>query len=775
MTLYNFYYFCVELNFMIMKRFEKIILLILALLFVLFLLPISDSFQFVFMLVLFVVAMIYCIGGYWMLNSKDDQKTALPIIAGIGFGIAILGTIFPFNLQEYDILNYFPIPNAILCLVSAVYIISKKRKGIITKNLKNIFIRSSIILILSSFLIYSPITFTPFRKLLMVLHYENKSYSDNLLMFDYRHKAEKSLAKKNYDEAINYALKSNEAGKRWNNIDEFSLDEIDETLARFKELSQFSEDIAPDFEESLKSILIANNLYYPISGTYSLLYKVYKEKAKYFFEEENYEIALENYQIANEYISLFDFPGEHWAAEKAWSYYDIAFCYNRMSEYEDAKEYYIKALEQYIDFVGREDVDFSLLISEFAFLLYKMEEWQYSVDLLLSSNKILLKESLSPEIRRKLSQNYSSLISCYLFLDYMTDALSTAELYLACAEPKSVDYYDAQLLYSTVLYRLTEYEKAKDLATQVLSSNHSHPSTNQQNGDIYFLLSKIDIALGKYNSAKENIIKRIAITKVNFGEFSVKYANDLMVLATIEKIAAHYKEAERLYDKARSIYLSHNLEYKLAELAVEKALLEIKLAHFHEAKANIDYAFDFIQTHYSFTLLPVANNLCDIAYVKYSLRDFIAADTLYRNILDTNYIPDHKRVLEASVLNGLALIAMERTNYKQADSLFTQSIHIYTDKLGDNHPTTATVKLNLAQLQLKENRLDDAEKNLNHALEVYKQHFDEDHDLIADVYSALGDLAHKRGQKGNADNYYQKAHNIYQTKFDGNHWKLEKH
>ena len=108
----------------------------------------------------------------------------------------------------------------------------------------------------------------------------------------------------------------------------------------------------------------------------------------------------------------------------------------------------------------------------------------------------------------------------------------------------------------------------------------------------------------------------------------------------------------------------------------------------------------------------------------------------------------------------------------KADSLFAQSVHIFTKTLPNNHPFIANVYLNWGILQIKENKFADAEEKINRAFQINKQFFTSSHDVFADILVAQGDIAKKRGQNDTAKSKYQQALNIYKKQFPHNHWKI---
>jgi Tfp pilus assembly protein PilF len=728
-----------------MKRYEKWLLVFFAFTFGLQLLDFTGKHALI-TLTVWLLSLSYLIGGYWLFNAKNTTSGIIfSIIAGFSFSISLF--FFPFSiwLNESYYYDYLPIVNGLFFIVLGIYLFLNRKSELDLQKYKAIFIRSLVILIITSFFSYTPVTFKPYRKVLSALNNGNVDLQNNLLMFDYSERCEDAIANGDCDKAIEFALKANSVGKIWLGID-------------------------PGGKEDKEMLL-------HISGTYTNLYDAYKCKADRDYDKNEFDAALKSYQIAHDYLTSCVHQSKFWDEEKYRSLTNIAFSYKRLNKYSLADSIYVKAIENYKVVKNKDDNVLAELFSNYALSLSEQLQFDNSNSLYETANSILRNDTLNKDNKRDLVSNYNNLTGNYLKQDKLKNALFCIHNTLKLTDnKKDISFGLTNLYYGVYFYKLSDYKNAGFIMETCLKFYKSQPGDNSHNiAECYYMLSQVNIALAKYDDARGFLNKAIEIRKNKFGLNSVRYASYLIGLADLNKMVGQYAISEKQYNTVIEIY-SRELGIKNNRLPLVLSglsNLETKLSKFNLAKEHSDSSLS-IASNFDMLNYPSATDLLnEAAYVDYCLGLYNLAETLYREVIKVNKNYELKNNAASAVaLNGLGLIETAKRNYLKADSLFMQSLKLHKSIFSDNHPLTAIVYLNLGNLYIQEGKLTEAQGKINKALQIDKQFFKDNHDIFADIYVALGDLSKKEGQNDIAKDYYKKALAIYLKKFDNRHWKV---
>ncbi len=757
-----------------MRRYEKIILIIFAVTLVLQLIDVSGSSE-LFPLSTWLLTLSYLIGGYWLFYTKENLRIALSITSGIALSTSLFFLPYLVWLNKEYYYNFFPIPNGVLFIALGIYLFLNRKSETNHQNIKSIFIRSLIILIVASFFTYTPISFKPYRKILYVLNNGRDNLQNNLLMFDYVEECADALKNGDCDRAIEYGLKANKAGKLWLGIEDEAASNTDKVNDVLDGLQNDSTKLPANISNLLKSFSNESDLW-KISGTYSNLYKAYQCKAGAEYDNNKFEDALINYNIAHNYLTACDHNSKYWDEEKSWSLNNIAFCYKNLSKFSLADSIFLKAIENYKTVKDSADNGLAKLYSNLALSLADELQFTYSNDLFQAANSILRKDTLNKDNKKDLISNYNGLSKNYLQQDSLQNALFYIKMALQFSDYKQEETYCQTILYYGICYfKLNDYHKADSMFKKCLQCYENQPQNNGQNiAECNLILSQVNIALAKYDDARKNLNKGIEITKKNFGLNSSRYANYLAVLAYLNKIMGDYIISEKQYNSVIEIYNSElGRRNRLPTVLSGLADLDITLSNLNSAKEHSESSLSIASIYHPLTCPSTTDLLNTAAYVNYCLGLYKPADTLYQKVIKINNSYGLETdAATAIALNGLGLIETSKRNYIKAESLFKQSLKLHQKVFSDKHPLTAIVYLNFGNLLIQENKLTDADEKINKALQIDKQFYKNDHDIFADIFVSLGDLSKKNKQSGVANEYYKKALDIYVKKFDDKHWKI---
>ena len=584
-------------------------------------------------------------------------------------------------------------------------------------------------------------------------------------MFEYRNKAQKAIKNKNYDTAIEYALKSNEAGKMWL--------EIGETDTKFIEYAINCSD-----EDTLNFYL--GYYLYPIQATYSLIHEAYRGKADKERDNAHYENALENYKTAHKYLLANNVimkkgKGEVFSwflRRKSWSLNDIARCYQKLQQYDTADSLYLKAIQHYRSIMEDEDNNLAKLYYNLASSFAESRDFEPSTKCYLYANSIFFKDTLDKESKEFLIDGLNAIAENYCKQDKPQDALPFLEQAEKIIRKKGHGYFFNTFYKGICAFKLNEYQKA-DSILKICLEHCKKNETEKAVITVNAALAYVDMALAKYNEVRKYADESAEMAEKIYGKNSLQYTECLKILASLNQITGDYSTADKQYKHVIEVYKREvNDDFKLAFLLSEYSRLELIFSNFESAKRHSDNFMSMIPDS-MFILPSMTDFMNNAAYVNYCVGMYNQADTLYQKVVSINNESNLSFApTSAAALNGLGLIEIEKKNYKKADSLFAQAIIVYTKYLPYNHPLVANVYLNWGLLQIKENKLNESEEKINKSFKINKQFFDSDHDVFANILVAQGDIAKKRGQNDAANANYQQALSIYKKKFSNTHWKI---
>lgn len=758
-----------------MKRYEKILLLIFAGVFVLQLLAFIGKVS-LFFLTTWVLTGSYLVAGYWLFNSKESRHVILSILAGVALSLTIfaLPSVVLLNTNSY--FDFFPVANGLLFIYLGFYLVIKRKSGPGLKSVKLLFVRSAVFLALSAFFTYTPVSFVPYRKIVYVLNNGNEYLQSNLRMFDYSEACQDAIKTGDCERAIENGLKEIQAGRFWLGLEEEPDKEDTKRKAALARL-QNETTATPESITNSHLVFINEPDLWKICGTYSDVYEAYKCKADDAYEREKYDEALRSFVTAHFYLNACEHQNSYWNLEKAWSLNNIAHCYRKLGNYAYADSLFVNSIKQYEAVNDSADFGLAQLFSNFAFSLSDEANYTPSVRLFRVANAILRKDTVTSDSREAMVSNYLGMTENYLRQDSLRQALFFAKRAMHFSgKTKENASCKTALYYGVCLFRLNDYRRADSVLKTTLACYEQQPGTNvQMAAECNLVLGQVNIALARYEKAKAYLKKGMEITATNYGPASSRYANYMKVQAYLSAITGDYAEAEKQYTAVIGIYGREHgsRNNKLPDVLSELAGVNISLSDIKSAKANSDSALAIGAVYLSLTNPSNAGILNTAAYVSYCSGLFASSDTLYNKVIviNSNYGLG-ENAATADALNGLGLTATARRKFPKADSLFANSLLMHQHIYSDNHPLTATVYLNFGKLLIEQGRLTEAEEKIRKALQINTSFFKSDHDVFGDIFVALGDLAKKKKQNDIARENYTKALAIYRAKFDETHWKV---
>lgn len=762
-----------------MKKYEKILLTLLGILILATLLLSNSIYLFVsYFFTIWLLGLSYFLGGHSLFYISKEKEAYLPLISGLSYGPAVVTLSLSTSLQAPDYFVYFPIPTLLLTVGLAIYILSTRRKGRIDTEIRMIFYRGLVLSLVSSFFLYTPESFKPYRKVLIQLNKGNEFVTNNLLMMDNTYESEAAIDENNCDIAINYALKANQYGRLL--IEKTEMEEQNYQTREFIFHDLLKENIETISIETIQMLYQyeGEEHLYPISRTYSTLFKAYFCKAESLYSAKQYKEALSHYLQAYKYLTIPTIKSVYWQEQKSDALNMIGHCYRQLNKIDLAGYFYMSAFANYNEATNKTEIDLtsSSYLGNMAFMMSAQNGFTESNELLEMINTALLKEVQTPEHSKILLNNYQGQIYNYLAIDSLQQAFTYITKAQELVEKNSSLSCSIQLSLAYYQFKSNQFKQAETTVKSCLRCFEETSSPNKLKIlEAYSILGQIQYALGQFEEAKEQITLVLDMTTKLMGNTNELFAYNSKMLGDVNKMLGKYSTATQNYQTALDLYNSgqitqtHNIPLVLAGQS-DLALLQGNLV---KAQLLIDESLDFAST----SIIPNSVNMATLhshsAHVAYHRGNLTTADTVYQKVIliADNYNLSNS-LLKANALNGLGLVEMNRKNYSTADHYFRESLRMHQNILSDKSPFTAQVYLNYGILNTREGNLAEAKEKLNQALNINREFFKADHPIFGDIAVALGDLAVKQGERNMAHNQYQKALTIYHKYFDDTHWKV---
>ena len=729
-----------------MTRYEKIVLLLVLAALSWQTVPTPGHVTALFFSV-WLLTLSYLVGGYWLFARSPAPPGWVRVVAGACLGVSLTSLVpaIDLRIQLEPIYNATPIANGVGSLALGIFLILRRQSREIQAAYRPLFWRSLVVLLGCAFLVYSPVTFGPYRAVMLALNQGNPLIHNNLLMFEYNQRRQQALVAQDYEAAIGYARQSLRAGKRW-------LDEDSVTDA------------------------------YRISGVFTNVYETYQTQADTAYAYSKFAEALQLYQAGHRYLLAADTrssrdgaPALNWEKERILSNENMGLCCLRLGQYTASDSLFVEALNLAEKLHLNPKTWRPALLADLGESLAADRQFKLSSRAYRTANRLLAQD---PSRAKAVSRLNNSLVIALNTIKQ--DSILPALLQLSSLHFSSNDsttYYKGQLYQAICAYQLARYPATDQLLRRCLQAQLRRNRLDAAALLVYqLLLAKNALALAHYPQASAYL----AAAQTQLPAYQrtrgsgAGASNCLSVSAAINKSTGHYFLATQQYGELVALLPNDEASSKehLAENLTGLTDLNVILDDLPAARSHRNALLALLAD----SPTPLTPNqtglLATVAYVDYASGKYAAAHTRYQRVLACNQqFGQAQSATSATAWNGLGLLATAQHHYPLADSLFQRALALHQQLFGDQHPATGVVYLNYGQLRLRENDPAAAQQFFDQSLHIAQAFFSRDHDVFADLYMALGALAQRRQQNALARTYYQQALPIYLAKLGSSHWK----
>ena len=244
---------------------------------------------------------------------------------------------------------------------------------------------------------------------------------------------------------------------------------------------------------------------------------------------------------------------------------------------------------------------------------------------------------------------------------------------------------------------------------------------------------------GKYKEA-EKLFKRARIIQEGQMTYEaltlpekLQYAESLQSLACVYQTLGKYKESEELFLLALKAVSLQSLAFVYQIMGRHKESEEL----FLRALARSEPADE----------LAGAVTLSNLAELYRRQGRYKEADLLLKHAqsIHENHVGS-EHLKTAYIFHKQALLSFDQERYDEAEKLFIRTQKIYETRLGSEHPNRAQVLHGLAEIRRVQHKHEDAEALFKHALKILKKKFGPEHPATASTMNGLALLYLEQGK-----------------------------
>ena len=465
----------------------------------------------------------YLVGGYWLFAQPPLPRAWVRIVAGGCLATSLTSLLPAIDLRtQASSYNYqaAPIANGLLCLALGVYLVLRRRQPAMQATYRPLFWRSLATLLVCAFLLYPPVTFGPYRAVMLALNRGNPLIHNNLLIFEYDQQRQQALAAQNYGAAIGYARQSLKAGKRW--LDEDSL------TASHK-----------------------------ISGAFTNLYETYQTQADTAYAYSKFAEALRLYQAGDRYLLAADTrptkkapPSTYWEEEKVLSRENMGLCYLHLHQYFRSDSLFLEAITAYKRLPPTSRNWGSRLFANLGESLASQQQYKISSQAYRAANRLLTTDTTRAAAATRMS-NVLAIALNTIKQDSILPALHQLSS-LHFSPNDSTVYYKGQLYQAICAYQLARYPATDQLLRRCLQAQLQRNQPDAAALLTYqILLAKNALALAHYPQASAYL----AAAQAQLPAYQRTHGSGagasscLSVSAAINKSTGHYFLAAQQYSE----------------------------------------------------------------------------------------------------------------------------------------------------------------------------------------------------------------------------------
>ena len=269
--------------------------------------------------------------------------------------------------------------------------------------------------------------------------------------------------------------------------------------------------------------------------------------------------------------------------------------------------------------------------------------------------------------------------------------------------------------------------------------------------------------------------RALTLLEQNNSTENATFAHILLNLAELNHRVNRLNKSESLFRRALNIYenIFGKKHSKVADILNRLGLLLVELHRYQEAEPLYERSLSIYMDDFGNEDPNVAKILCNIATLYSYTKRHKEAEKNYRRALiiyEKSVGPNHPNI--ATILSGLGIQLKNRQQYEKAEESYKRALRIFEDIYGKNHITVASVLLNLGSLYVDIKRYQDAKRLYTRALDFYEATYGPDHSMVAKALMGLALISKNFENFKEAEYYTRRAINIFEKNYGNGHFSL---
>ena len=464
-------------------------------------------------------------------------------------------------------------------------------------------------------------------------------------------------------------------------------------------------------------------------------------------------------------------PGhDEWVAR---TYYLMGVLHKQLGDFQQAKEYYERALSIQLNKRRPDHVYVARTYHAMGNLHLDLGDFQQAREYFERALSILLNK-LGPDHVAETYQNLGNLhrnLGDYQQAkEYFERALS---IQLNRLEPDHVNVARTYHAMGNLHRNLGDYQQAKEYYERALSIQLNKLGPDHANvARTYHAMGNLHLDLGDYLQAKEYYERVLSIQLNKLGPDHVEVAETYQNMGNLHRNLGDYQQAKGCYERALSIQLN-----KLGPDHVNVARTYHAMGNLHLDLGDYLQAKEYYERVLSIQLnklgpdhVEVAETYKNMGNLHRNLGDYQQAKEYYERVLSIELKtlgPDHVEVAET--YQNMCNLHRNLGDYQQAKEYYQRALSIQLNKLGPDHVNVARTYHAMGNLHLDLGDYLQAKEYYERVLSIQLNKLGPDHVEVAETYKNMGNLHRNLGDYQQAKEYYQRAMSIQLSKLGPDH------
>jgi len=282
-------------------------------------------------------------------------------------------------------------------------------------------------------------------------------------------------------------------------------------------------------------------------------------------------------------------------------------------------------------------------------------------------------------------------------------------------------------------------------------------------------LASFYLAEGHYNEAHKLFRRALEIREKLLGKNHPDVAYAIYNVGLVYCDEQKYDSSKTYFEKSLTMHKKLNgPSHKSVGICLNMlGFVNSKIGNYKLAERQTRQSMKIIEKSIGKVNLTYARDLVTLSLIKAHERDFDSVKVLASRALNLaeEAMNTKKSPFIAWCLNMYAKMALQKKNYKKADSLYRLSLNMQKQLMGENIGSTISTALDFSNILIKLDSLSKAEEIVNKNYDILKNNFTEDNWVTIKAKIILGEIFLKKKHYAEAEDFLLKGYYEYKSVF----------